>query len=80
MDLKNLFTTGQTLPFKKSLQQKNSLPSIDYMVVLNFLENEEKRIEKILNLFHNILPNLESFDQKDTPYLSEKPKIKYDKK
>ena len=60
--------------FKKGLQKKD-LTSIDYMVVLNFLENEDRRIEKIYNLFHNIIPNLENFDQKDTLIDQEKKRL-----
>tara|TARA_Y100001970_G_scaffold285829_1_gene406563 strand:+ start:311 stop:694 length:384 start_codon:yes stop_codon:yes gene_type:complete len=51
---------------KKGYQKRNAIPSIDYMEIINFLENENKRIKMIYNLLHNILPNLESFDQKDS--------------
>ncbi|MBG08740.1 MAG: hypothetical protein CME68_08280 [Halobacteriovoraceae bacterium] len=51
---------------KKGYQKRNAIPSIDYMEIINFLENENKRIRMIYNLLHNILPNLESFDQKDS--------------
>ena len=51
---------------KKGHQKRNAIPSIDYMEIINFLENENKRIKMIYNLLHNILPNLESFDQKDS--------------
>ena len=49
---------------KKGYQKRNTIPSIDYMEVLNFLENERKRVKKIYNLFHDTLPNLENYDQK----------------
>lgn len=50
---------------KNGYQKRNAITSIDYMEILNFLENEGQRIKKIYNLLHNTLPNIENFDQKD---------------
>ena len=60
---------------KKGYQKRNAIPSIDYMEVLNFLENENQRIKKIYNLLHNTLPNLEAFDQKDALIEQEKMRL-----
>ena len=60
---------------KKGYQKKNTAHSIDYMEVLNFLENEDQRIKKVYNLLHNILPNLENFDQKDALIHQEKERL-----
>ena len=65
---------------KKGYQKRNTIPSIDYMEVLNFLENERKRVKKIYNLFHDTLPNLENYDQKASLIQQEKLRVQKTKR
>ena len=65
---------------KKGYQKRNTIPSIDYMEVLNFLENESERIKKIYNLFHDTLPNLEKYDQKASLIKQEKLRLQKTKR
>ena len=65
---------------KKGYQKRNTIPSIDYMEVLNFLENERKRVKKIYSLFHDTLPNLENYDQKASLIQQEKLRVQKTKR
>lgn len=65
---------------KKGYQKRNTIPSIDYMEVLNFLEAESKRVKKIYSLFHDTLPNLENYDQKASLIQQEKLRVQKTKR
>ena len=65
---------------KKGYQKRNTIPSIDYMEVLNFLEDESKRVKKIYSLFHDTLPNLENYDQKASLIQQEKLRLQKTKR